>query len=256
MTEPAVVLDHVAVHFQANGSTIAAVGDVTVSVADNEFLAFIGPSGCGKTTLLKLASGLVQPSGGTVTVYGGTAAQARRKRLCGLVFQEPALLPWRTVEANIRLVAEIIGRRANVQELVELVGLKGFERAFPHELSGGMQQRVGLCRALAFDPPVLLMDEPFAALDLLTRETLGAELLRIWETRRKTVLFVTHSIPEAVLLADRVVVLTQRPSRIVDIVAVDLPRPRSAEVEESPAFSELVRRVKDLLRTTHGGTVR
>ncbi len=256
MTEPAVVLDHVAVRFQANGSAIHAVGDVTISVADNEFLALIGPSGCGKTTLLKLVSGLVQPSGGAVTVYGGTAAQARRKRLCGLVFQEPALLPWRTVEANVRLVAEIIGRRANVQELVELVGLSGFERAFPHELSGGMQQRVGLCRALAFDPPILLMDEPFAALDLLTRETLSAELLRIWETRRKTVLFVTHSIPEAVLLADRVVVLTQRPSRIVDVVAVDLPRPRSAEVEESPAFAALVRRVKDLLRTTQDRAVR
>jgi len=254
-TEPAVVLDHVSVSFQSDGSKVSAVEDVGFSVAQNEFVALIGPSGCGKTTLLKLVSGLLEPSGGAVTVYGSRAADARRKRLCGLVFQEPALLPWRTVEANIRLVAEIVGRRADVQGLVDLVGLNGFERNFPHELSGGMQQRVGLCRALAFDPPILLMDEPFAALDLLTRETLSTELLRIWETRRKTVLFVTHSISEAVLLADRVVVLSPRPSRIVDIVTVDLPRPRSAKVEDSQAFSDLVQNLKASLRKTQG-TVR
>ena len=250
MTEPTVVVDHVAIRFESNGSTVHAIDDVSFSVAQNEFVALIGPSGCGKTTLLKLVSGLLQPSSGAVLVYGAAAAEARRKRLCGLVFQEPALLPWRTVEANIRLVAEIVGRQANVRDLVELVGLTGFERNYPHELSGGMLQRVGLCRALAFDPPILLMDEPFAALDLLTRETLGAELLRIWETRRKTVLFVTHSISEAVLLADRVVVLSPRPSRIIDIVTIDLPRPRSAEIEDSPAFAEFVRRLKERLKCT------
>jgi len=248
--EPAVVLDRVGVRFDSNSSTVRAVADVAFSVAPNEFVALIGPSGCGKTTLLKLVSGLLQPSHGAVTVYGAPATEARHKRLCGLVFQEPALLPWRTVEANIRLVAEIVGRPADVQGLVELVGLNGFERSFPHELSGGMQQRVGLCRALAFDPPILLMDEPFAALDLLTRETLGAELLRIWETRRKTVLFVTHSIPEAVLLADRVIVLSPRPSRIIDVFKVDLPRPRSVDVQDSPAFSELVRNLKGSLHRT------
>ena len=248
--EPAVVLDHVAVRFESEGNTVCAVEEIAFSVGRNEFVALIGPSGCGKTTLLKLVSGLLQPSGGSVTVYGAAAADARRKRLCGLVFQEPALLPWRTVEANIRLVAEIVGRQADVQGLIELVGLTGFGRSFPHELSGGMQQRVGLCRALAFDPPILLMDEPFAALDLLTRETLSTELLRIWETRRKTVLFVTHSIPEAVLLADRIVVLSERPSRILDIVSVDLPRPRSAEVQDSPAFNKLVRNLKGSLRGT------
>lgn len=250
--EPAVVLDNVSVRFESNGSKISAVESVGFSVAQNEFVALIGPSGCGKTTLLKLVSGLLEPSGGAVTVYGSRAAEARRKRLCGLVFQEPALLPWRTVEANVRLIAEIVGRHADVQGLIDLVGLSGFERNFPHELSGGMQQRVGLCRALAFDPPILLMDEPFAALDLLTRETLGTELLRIWETRRKTVLFVTHSIPEAVLLADRIVVLSPRPSEIIDIVTVDLPRPRSAEIQDSRGFSELVRLLKASLRKPHG----
>lgn len=248
--EPVVDLDHVAVRFDSDGNTVRAVEEVAFSVAQNEFVALVGPSGCGKTTLLKLVSGLLQPSDGAVRVCGVTAAEARRKRLCGLVFQEPALLPWRTVESNIRLVAEIVGQRADVQGLVELVGLSGFERNFPHELSGGMQQRVGLCRALAFDPPILLMDEPFAALDLLTRETLSTELLRIWESRRKTVLFVTHSIPEAVLLADRIVVLSPRPSRIVDVVTVDLPRPRSAEVQDSPAFAELVQTLKGSLRRT------
>jgi NitT/TauT family transport system ATP-binding protein len=250
MNEPALIFDHVGVRFSANGSTVEAVGDVSLSVAQNEFVAVIGPSGCGKTTLLKLASGLLPPSKGAVTVCGASPEKSRQQRLCGLVFQEPALLPWRTVEANIRLVTEIIGRRASVQELVDLAGLSGFERNFPHELSGGMQQRVGLCRALAFDPPILLMDEPFAALDLLTRETLGAELLRIWQTRQKTVLFITHSIAEAVLLADRVVVLSPRPSRIVDTVAVDLPRPRGAEVQDSPAFAAYERRLKDVLRMT------
>jgi NitT/TauT family transport system ATP-binding protein len=254
MTDPAVVLDHVAVRYESNGNAVQAVDDVTFSVAENEFVALIGPSGCGKTTLLKLVCGLLRPSDGAVTVYGATAAAARQQRLCGLVFQEPALLPWRTVEANIRLVAEIVGRRADVQELVELVGLRGFEHHFPHELSGGMQQRVGVCRALAFDPPILLMDEPFAALDLLTREMLGGELLRIWEMRRKTVLFVTHSIPEAVLLADRVVVLSPRPSTIVDVMTVDLPRPRSAAVQDSPAFSGFVHHLKESLRTTQRAT--
>jgi NitT/TauT family transport system ATP-binding protein len=250
--EPAIVLDRVSVRFESDSSKVSAVEDVGFSVAQNEFVALIGPSGCGKTTLLKLVSGLLKPSGGAVTVCGFRAAEARRKRLCGLVFQEPALLPWRTVEGNIRLVAEIVGCRADVQGLMELVGLNGFERNLPHELSGGMQQRVGLCRALAFDPPILLMDEPFAALDLLTRETLSAELLRIWETRRKTVLFVTHSIPEAVLLADRVVVLSPRPARIVGVIPVDLPRPRSAEVENSRTYSELVGEVKAALRKTQG----
>jgi NitT/TauT family transport system ATP-binding protein len=254
MSEPAVVFDRVAVRFNSNGSTVEAVGEVSLSVAQNEFVALIGPSGCGKTTLLKLVSGLLPPSKGAVAVCGASAGEARRKRLCGLVFQEPALLPWRTVEANIRLVSEIIGRRADVQGLIELAGLVGFERNFPHELSGGMQQRVGLCRALAFDPPILLMDEPFAALDLLTRETLGAELLRIWQTRQKTVLFVTHSIAEAVLLADRVVVLSARPSRIVDIVPIDLPRPRTAEVQDSPAFTAFERRLKGALKATQGAS--
>lgn len=254
MTVTAVALDHVAVRFESTGNSVQAVDDVTFSVTQNEFVAVIGPSGCGKTTLLKLVGGLLQPSGGTVTVYGTPATDGRRKRFCGLVFQEPALLPWRTVEANIGLVAEIVGRPADVHELVDLAGLSGFESNFPHELSGGMQQRVGLCRALAFDPPILLMDEPFAALDLLTRETLGGELLRIWGMRRKTVLFVTHSIAEAVLLADRVLVLSPRPSKLVDVVAVDLPRPRPLEIQDSSEFTTLVRRLKEALQLTQSGT--
>ena len=206
------------------------------AAAEGEFVALVGPSGCGKSTLLKLVSGLIPPSGGVIRVNrqpvrGPTAS-------IGIVFQNPLLMAWRSTLRNVLLQIEIRGLpvadyRATAQELIELVGLEGFEDAYPHQLSGGMQQRVGLCRALIHDPDLLLMDEPFGALDALTREQMNAELQRIWMDRRKTVLFITHSISEAVYLADRVLVMSPRPGRIVGEINVDLPRPRTVEFDRN-----------------------
>ena len=232
------------------GGDVTALADVTLEVGANEFVTLVGPSGCGKTTLLKMLAGLIPPSTGTITLDGQAVTGPSRR--VGLVFQAPVLMPWRTVLENVLLPVEILrlSRARYVErarELLALVGLGAFERQFQRELSGGMQQRVAICRALIADPPVLLMDEPFGALDALTREALAFELLRIWDTDRKTVVFVTHSIPEAVLLADRVVVMTPRPGRVADVLEVDLPRPRTSDMVFSPLFKEYSDRIHELI---------
>ncbi|HEY7676080.1 MAG TPA: ABC transporter ATP-binding protein [Candidatus Methylomirabilis sp.] len=229
------------------GDAIVAVRDVALDIRDKEFVTLVGPSGCGKSTLLMMVSGLILPSDGTIE-FDGAAVRAPHPDV-GLVFQNAVLMPWRTVLQNVLLPIEILRRdltayRRQARDLLALVGLEGFEHATPGELSGGMQQRAAICRALIHDPRVLLMDEPFAALDAMTREELGMELQRLWGEHRKTVLFVTHSIPEAVLLADRVVAMTARPGRIAEVVPVNLPRPRTAEMAYSDVFKECSERIR------------
>ncbi|HEY7707985.1 MAG TPA: ABC transporter ATP-binding protein [Gaiellaceae bacterium] len=236
---------------------VQALTGIDLDVQPGEFISLIGPSGCGKSTLLRIVGDLIQPSGGEVVVNGKSAHQARVDRDYGIVFQDAVLFDWRTVEKNISLPLEMMGRdrRARgerVRELLELVELKGFESHHPWQLSGGMQQRVSIARALSFDPSLLLMDEPFGALDEMTRERLNLELLRIWERSGSTVIFVTHSIAEAVFLSTRVVVMSARPGRIVGIVDVDLPQPRTIETREEPRFAELIRDVRQLLRKGGG----
>jgi NitT/TauT family transport system ATP-binding protein len=232
---------------------VLALSEIDLSVRPGEFVSLIGPSGCGKSTLLRIVGDLVAPSSGQVVVNGKSAEQARIDRDYGIVFQDAVLYDWRTVAKNIALPLEMLGwdrgRRAErVRELVELVELGGFEQHYPWQLSGGMQQRVSIARALSFDPALLLMDEPFGALDEMTRERLNMELLRIWEASGSTVVFVTHSISEAVFLSTRVVVMSPRPGRITGIVEIDLPQPRNADTREEPHFFELVTRVRDTLR--------
>jgi NitT/TauT family transport system ATP-binding protein len=243
-------LDHVDKTYRTRrGDDVHAVADVTLEVGDNEFVTLVGASGCGKSTLLKLVAGLTPPTGGTIRIGQVTVHEPFPD--VGFVFQQPVLLPWRSVLDNVLFSVEMLGLdarhyRKQAGDLLELTGLGGFETKYPRELSGGMQQRVAICRALLPDPSLLLMDEPFGALDAMTREEMSLELLRIWEERRKTILFVTHSIPEAILLADRVVVMTPRPGRIARVLSVDLPRPRTMELEFVPRFkaaSDEVRRL-------------
>ncbi|MGP3966945.1 ABC transporter ATP-binding protein [Streptomyces sp. 6N223] len=239
------------------GNVIQALQGVDLTVADNEFLTILGPSGCGKTTLLRAIAGLVDADAGEITVDGEPVRRPGPDR--AMVFQNFALLPWATVLDNVAFGLELRGeskaaRRAKARELTELVGLAGFESQLPGELSGGMQQRVGLARALAVEPNVLLMDEPFGALDEQTRRILQEELLAIWERRRLTVVFITHSMEEAVLLGDRVVLMSPRPGRIAEIVPVDIPRPRASDVgglERSPAFTAITSRLWESLRAMH-----
>jgi NitT/TauT family transport system ATP-binding protein len=236
---------------------VVALRGIDLEIGEREFISLIGPSGCGKSTLLRIIGDLIQPTGGEVVVNGKTAHRARLDRDYGIVFQDAVLFDWRTVAKNISLPLEMLGwdrrkRSDRVKELVELVELTGFEGHHPWQLSGGMQQRVSIARALSFDPPLLLMDEPFGALDEMTRERLNLELLRIWEASGNTVVFVTHSISEAVFLSTRVVVMSARPGRIVGIVDVDLPQPRTAETREEPRFAELIREVRLLLRQGGG----
>ena len=226
--------------FDSEGKSVTALAEIDYSIEPGSFISLLGPSGCGKTTLLKLIGGLERPSKGEIRVLGRTTDDALRSRTFGFMFQDPTLLPWRTVEANASLLLDVTGQsqhRDRVSRLLETVGLDGFGSAYPAQLSGGMRQRVALARALALEPKILLMDEPFAALDAITRDRMGEELLRIWDGD-KTVIFVTHSIPEATLLSDRVVVLSARPGRIVADVEIDLPRPRSAAVRGMPAFQQ------------------
>jgi NitT/TauT family transport system ATP-binding protein len=222
---------------------IVALAGITFSVFSHEFVSVLGPSGCGKTTVLKIIAGLVSASSGNLRVDGTPVSGPQRK--IGIVFQVPALMRWRTALQNILLPAEILGldmpaARARALELLRLVGLEEFSSKYPSELSGGMQQRVAIARALIHDPSILLLDEPFSALDIMTRNQLNVELLRIWSERRKTSLLVTHSIPEAVFLSDRVVVLGQRPAKVLEIVPVMLPRPRAPELRVSPEFMQVV----------------
>ncbi len=233
------------------GGTVA-LQDIDFDVEQGEFISLIGPSGCGKSTLLRIVGDIIEPSSGAATVNGKPARRARLDRDYGIVFQEAVLYDWRTVSKNIALPLELLRwskekRSERVNELLGLVELEGFEDNHPWQLSGGMQQRVAIARALSFDPALLLMDEPFGALDEMTRERLNLELLRIWEASGSTIIFVTHSIPEAVFLSTRVVVMSPRPGRVSAIVDVDLPHPRTARTREEPRFFELVTEVRERL---------
>jgi NitT/TauT family transport system ATP-binding protein len=235
------------VYTPSDGNPVVALRDVSLTVSDNEFVALVGPSGCGKSTLLRVIAGLESPELGHVAIDGRVMHGPRRD--IGIVFQTPTLLPWTDVLGNILFPLKVLrryGRDAidRAHELITLVGLRGFEKKLPHELSGGMQQRAAICRALVYEPSILLMDEPFGALDALTREEMGLELMRIWSERPKTIVFVTHSVPEAVLLADRVVVMTPRPGRIADVVTIGLPRPRSFGQEGEKEFHACAERIR------------
>jgi NitT/TauT family transport system ATP-binding protein len=250
-SQPVVRVDGVTKTF-ARGN-VTALQDIELDLHPGEFVSLIGPSGCGKSTLLRIIGDLTPPTSGTVTVNGKPARQARADRDYGIVFQDAVLFDWRTVAKNIALPLEMLGwdktrRQRRVDEMLDLVELRGFEDHHPWQLSGGMQQRVSIARALAFEPALLLMDEPFGALDEMTRERLNLELLSIWEKLGSTVVFVTHSISEAVFLSTRVVVMSPRPGRIAGLVAIDMPFPRTVETREDPRFFELVTEVRELLR--------
>jgi NitT/TauT family transport system ATP-binding protein len=236
-----------------SGSVTTALQGINLDIGRGEFVSLIGPSGCGKSTLLRIIGDLIQPTTGSVTVNGKLCAVARHDRDYGMVFQAPVLFDWRTVEDNVKLPLELMGwdkarRDARASEMLNLVELGEFLRHRPYQLSGGMQQRVAIARALAFEPSILLMDEPFGALDEMTRERMNQEVLRIWERTGITVVFVTHSIPEAVFLSSRVVVMSARPGRITDLIDIDLPRPRDVETREQPRYFELVTDVREALR--------
>ncbi|MGD0720682.1 MAG: ABC transporter ATP-binding protein [Roseiarcus sp.] len=242
--------------FATADGPVQALSGIDLAVERGEFVSFIGPSGCGKTTLLRTIADLETPTSGVIRVNGMSPHEARARRAYGYVFQAPALYPWRSVARNIALPLEIMGypkaeRDARVARGLELVNLTGFGRKFPWQLSGGMQQRASIARALSFDPDLLLMDEPFGALDEIVRDKLNAQLLRLWDATRKTVLFVTHSIPEAVFLSTRIVVMSPRPGRIHDVIACEFPRDRTLDIRETGAFLEVANRVRQGLREGH-----
>jgi NitT/TauT family transport system ATP-binding protein len=248
----AIRISGVSVAYRTRGETIPALSTIDLDIASGEFVSLIGPSGCGKSTLLRCIGDLLQPNAGSIDVHGKPARQARRDRDYGIVFQAPVLYDWRTVEKNVQLPLELMKvpraeRNRRSQELLELVGLHDFRERHPWELSGGMQQRVAIARALSFRPSILLMDEPFGALDEMTRERLNLELLDIWSRTGTTVVFVTHSIPEAVFLSDRIVIMTPRPGRIEHVVEVDLPRPRDAAIREDDRFFHFIAQVRNRL---------
>ena len=242
--------------FQTADGPVHALKDVDLSIRKGEFVSFIGPSGCGKTTFLRVIADLEQPTAGTITVNGMSPEAARKARAYGYVFQAAGLYPWRTIEGNIRLPLEIMGfsraeQAERAQRVLELVDLAGFGRKFPWQLSGGMQQRASIARALAFDADILLMDEPFGALDEIVRDHLNEQLLDLWKRTEKTIGFVTHSIPEAVYLSTRIVVMSPRPGRISDIIDSPLPRERPLDIRDSPEFIEVAHRVREGLRAGH-----
>ncbi len=242
--------------YRTEDGPVHALSDINLTIAPGEFVSLIGPSGCGKTTLLRVIADLEHPTGGEIRVNGVTPEQARLRRDYGYVFQAPALLPWRTIEGNVMLPLEVMGlprqeRRERARRQLDLVNLAGFERKFPWQLSGGMQQRASIARALAFEPALLLMDEPFGALDEIVRDHLNEQLLQLWARTKKTVVFVTHSIPEAVFLSTRIVVMSPRPGRITDIVECDLGPDRPLEIRETPEFLRIAHRVREGLRAGH-----
>jgi NitT/TauT family transport system ATP-binding protein len=246
----AIAVSSVSKVFPTDTAAIEALRDVNVDIQPGQFVSFVGPSGCGKSTLLKLIGGLIEPSSGRISVGGREVAGPRRD--IGVMFQTPVLFPWRTVLENVLLPIEVFGLNprsatGKARDILRLVGLEDRERAYPRELSGGMQQRAALSRVLVIDPPIILMDEPFGALDEFTRERMNLELLRIWQERRQTVIFVTHSIAEAVFLSDRVVVMGTGPGRVLAVIDVPLPRPRSVELMKSPQFSSLVFEIREYL---------
>lgn len=252
----AVSVRRLSLTFETTDGKVQALSNVDLDIATGDFVSFIGPSGCGKTTLLRVIADLERPTAGTVLVNGVTPAEARVGRHYGYIFQAPALYPWRTIERNVALPLEIMGydatqRRERVEHYLKLVNLSGFERKFPWQLSGGMQQRASIARALSFEPALLLMDEPFGALDEIVRDHLNEQLLRLWNQTRKTVVFVTHSIPEAVFLSTQIVVMSPRPGRIIDVIACDFPRDRTLEFRETPEFIKIAQRVRAGLRSGH-----
>ncbi|WP_172328501.1 ABC transporter ATP-binding protein [Mangrovicoccus sp. HB161399] len=248
---PAIRFDRTGQVFSARSGRVEALRDVGFEVRQHEFLAILGPSGCGKSTLLRMIAGLLKPTSGSVEVYGKTVTGPRED--IGIVFQKPTLLPWATVEENVtfprRHKTGRVSRadRARAQELLDMVGLEGFGKRLPDELSGGMQQRVGIARALLMDPEILLMDEPFSALDALTREVMGLDLLKMFADKPKTVVFITHSVTEAALLADRVLVMTGRPGTVLTEIPVPLDRHRGPETLKEPAVNDLASHLRDLL---------
>lgn len=242
--------------FDTNDGPVHALSNVDLTIDKGDFVSFIGPSGCGKTTFLRVIADLEQPTGGTITVNGMSPREAREARAYGYVFQAAGLFPWRTIERNVALPLEIMGySRAEIAERIhrtlELVNLTGFEKKFPWQLSGGMQQRASIARALAFDADLLLMDEPFGALDEIVRDHLNEQLLKLWERTAKTICFVTHSIPEAVYLSTRIVVMSPRPGRVTDVIESTLPKERPLDIRESPEFLAIAARVRDGLRAGH-----
>lgn len=254
-SEIAIKLDRVSMRYPGPGKdeAVLALSDVSLEIRQGEFISLIGPSGCGKTTLLRLIADLLQPTAGTLTVRGKPAVQARQNREYGFVPQAPTLYDWRTVRKNVELPLEIMKfskaeREKRATELLGLVGLQEFHQKYPWQLSGGMQQRVAIARALSFKPSILLMDEPFGALDEMTRERLNGELLNIWRDTGTTIIFVTHSISEAVFLSTRVVVMSPRPGRVSKIIPIDLPNPRVFETRELPRYFELVSEIRENLR--------
>lgn len=248
-------VQHLWMRYGGDTDGVIALADIDFTVRDGEFVSIVGPSGCGKSTLLRILAGLMPPTSGQAELAGSPIDGPRRD--IGVVFQSPVLFPWRTVLANAELPVDVQGldrraMRAKALELLKLVGLEGFESRYPRELSGGMQQRVSLVRALIHDPALLLMDEPFGALDAMTRETMHIELQRIWMERRKTIVFITHSIAEAVFLADRVLVMTPRPGKIGAELEIDLPRPRALDVVNTEIFGSYVRQIRAALNATGG----
>jgi len=253
---PVISAAHLDLTFQTNDGPVHALRDVSLDIGKGEFVSFIGPSGCGKTTFLRCIAGLEEPTGGTLTVNGLTPDAARRSRAYGYVFQAAGLYPWRTIGGNVRLPLEIMGfskeeQAERVKRTLELVDLAGFEKKFPWQLSGGMQQRASISRALAFDADILLMDEPFGALDEIVRDHLNEELLKLWGRTGKTIGFVTHSIPEAVYLSTKIVVMSPRPGRITDVIESTLPRERPLDIRDSAEFIAIAHRVRDGLRAGH-----
>jgi NitT/TauT family transport system ATP-binding protein len=254
LAAPVISARELSLVFQTADAPVTALSKVNLDVADGDFVSFIGPSGCGKTTLLRVIADLEQATSGSITVNGMSPSEARLKRAYGYVFQAPALYPWRTVERNVGLPLEIMkldnaGER--IRRNLELVNLTGFEKKFPWQLSGGMQQRVSIARALAFDPKLLLMDEPFGALDEIVRDKLNQQLLELWARTRKTVVFVTHSIPEAVFLSTKIVVMSPRPGRIIDVIETNFPKDRTLDMRETPEFLKVAHRVREGLKAGH-----
>ncbi|WP_288901373.1 ABC transporter ATP-binding protein [uncultured Sneathiella sp.] len=254
--KPVIEIKKLNLVFQTADTPVHALSDIDLTVNAGDFVSFIGPSGCGKTTLMRVIADLEKPTGGHISVNGMTPEEARQKRAYGYVFQAPALYPWRTVEKNIMLPLEIMGlsreeQKARAARNLAMVNLEGFEKKFPWQLSGGMQQRVSIARALSVEPDLLLMDEPFGALDEITRDHLNEQLLKLWDTTKKTVIFVTHSIPEAVFLSSKIVVMSPRPGKVIDIIESNLPRDRTLDIRETPEFLEISHRVREGLRSGH-----
>ncbi|NOX75006.1 MAG: ABC transporter ATP-binding protein [Alphaproteobacteria bacterium] len=256
MSETVVKAENLSLTFETNDGPVHALADIDLEIKKGEFVSFIGPSGCGKTTFLRVMADLEKPTAGSITINGVSPEEARKSRAYGYVFQAAGLYPWRTIAGNIKLPLEIMGltkadQAARVARVLDLVDLTGFEKKFPWQLSGGMQQRASIARALAFDADILLMDEPFGALDEIVRDHLNEQLLQLWAKTNKTIAFVTHSIPEAVYLSTKIVVMSPRPGRIADVIESTLPTKRPLDIRDSPEFLEIAHRVREGLRAGH-----